>query len=152
MMANQPRLKAQNVLADQTILLTGSLTDCLYPLRRLVVWDKKNQKQVVFLTNHHKLTASIVANIYKDRWEIELFFTALKQNLKIKIFVAPAATPWNPDLGSLDRPALAQVASSSFPGRMVIVQPDRHAAPKFFHIQGTARLALSLLSHPALHA
>ncbi|CAO0820426.1 transposase [Desulfarculales bacterium] len=48
-------------------------------LRRLVVWDEKNQKQVEPLTNHHKLTASIVADIYKDRWKIELFFKALKQ-------------------------------------------------------------------------
>ncbi|CAO0819810.1 hypothetical protein DFAR_1110080 [Desulfarculales bacterium] len=54
-------------MTDQTILLTGSLTDCPYTLRRLVVWDKKNQKQVMLLTNHHKLTASIVADIYKDR-------------------------------------------------------------------------------------
>ncbi|CAO0824544.1 transposase [Desulfarculales bacterium] len=75
------------LLADQTILLTGSLTDCPYPLRRLVVWDEKNQKQVVFLTNHHKLMASIVADIYQDRWKIELFFKAFKQNLKVKTFV-----------------------------------------------------------------
>ncbi|CAO0823229.1 hypothetical protein DFAR_3560006 [Desulfarculales bacterium] len=67
MMANQPGPKAQTVLADQTMLLTGSLTDCPYPLRRLVVWDDKNQKQVVLLTNHHKLTAAIVADIYADR-------------------------------------------------------------------------------------
>ncbi|CAO0822521.1 transposase [Desulfarculales bacterium] len=69
------------------MLLTGSLTDCPYPLRRLVVWDEKNQKQVVLLANHHKLTASIVADIYKDRWKIELFFKALEQNLKVKTFV-----------------------------------------------------------------
>ncbi|CAO0820284.1 transposase [Desulfarculales bacterium] len=91
MMANRPGPKAQNVLADQTILLTGSLTDCPYPLRRLVVRDEKNQKQVVFLTNHHKLTASIVADIYKDRREIELFFKALKQNFKVKIFVGTSS-------------------------------------------------------------
>ncbi|CAO0824049.1 hypothetical protein DFAR_4040008 [Desulfarculales bacterium] len=100
MMANQPGPKAQNVLADQTILLTGSLTDCPYPLRRLVVWCEKNQKQVVPLTNHHKLTVSIVADIYKDRWEIKPFFKALKQSLKVKIFSwAPAATPWKSRFG-----------------------------------------------------
>ncbi|CAO0824260.1 hypothetical protein DFAR_550006 [Desulfarculales bacterium] len=71
-LANRPRPKAQNVLAGQTILLTGSLTDCSYPLYRLVMWDEKSQKQVVLLTNHHKLTASIVADICKDRWKIEL--------------------------------------------------------------------------------
>lgn len=90
-MANRPGPKAQNILADQTILLTGSLTDCPYPLRRLVVWDEKNQKQVVLLTNHHKLTAAIVADIYRDRWEIELFFKALKQNLKVKTFVGTSS-------------------------------------------------------------
>ncbi|CAO0822640.1 transposase [Desulfarculales bacterium] len=86
-MANRPGPKAQNVLADQTIFLTGSLIDCPYPLRRLVVWNEKNQKQVVFLTNHHKLAAAILADIYKDRWKIELFFKTLKQKLKVKTFV-----------------------------------------------------------------
>ncbi|CAO0824566.1 transposase [Desulfarculales bacterium] len=90
-MANRPGPKAQNVLADQTILLTGSLIDCPYPLRRLVVCDEENQKQIVFLTNHHKLTASIVADIYEDRWKIELSFKALKQNLKVKTFVGTSS-------------------------------------------------------------
>ncbi|CAO0822047.1 transposase [Desulfarculales bacterium] len=56
-----------------------------------MVWDEKNQKQVVFLTNHHKLTASIVADIYKDRWKIELLLKALKQNLKVKTFVGTSS-------------------------------------------------------------
>ncbi|CAO0820415.1 hypothetical protein DFAR_1540066 [Desulfarculales bacterium] len=86
-MANRPGPKAQNVLTDQTIFLTGSLTDCPYPLRRLVVLDEKNQKQVVLLINHHKLTASIVADICKDRGKIALSFKALKQNRKVKAFM-----------------------------------------------------------------
>ncbi|CAO0821732.1 hypothetical protein DFAR_3290029 [Desulfarculales bacterium] len=45
----------------------------------------------MLLTNHHKLTAAIVADIYKDRWKIELFFKALKQNLKVKIFVGTSS-------------------------------------------------------------
>ncbi|CAO0821997.1 hypothetical protein DFAR_2770018 [Desulfarculales bacterium] len=90
-MANRSGPKAQNVLADQTILLTGSLTDCPYPLRRLIVWAEKNQKQVVLLINHHKLTASIGADIYKDRWKIELLLKALKQNLKVKTFVGTSS-------------------------------------------------------------
>ncbi|CAO0824492.1 hypothetical protein DFAR_670001 [Desulfarculales bacterium] len=106
---------------------------------------KRHQKQVVLLTNHHKLTASIVADVYKDCWEVELFFKALKQNLKVKTFVSTSSN----DLGSLDRPALAQGASSSFSGRMVPVQPGCHAASKIFHLQGVARLAPTLLPHPA---
>jgi transposase len=46
---------------------------------------------LVFLTNHHQLGASTIAAIYKDRWQIELFFKALKQNLKIKTFVGTSA-------------------------------------------------------------
>jgi len=45
----------------------------------------------VFLTNHHGLGASTVASIYKDRWQVELFFKALKQNLKIKTFIGTSA-------------------------------------------------------------
>ncbi|CAO0821698.1 hypothetical protein DFAR_2570009 [Desulfarculales bacterium] len=68
---------------------------------------EKNQKQIVLLTNHNKLTASIVADIYKDRWKIELFFKALKQNLKVKIFVLQQQRRGNPGLDNLDRPVLA---------------------------------------------
>ncbi|CAO0823726.1 hypothetical protein DFAR_3850034 [Desulfarculales bacterium] len=52
-----------------------------------MVWDENNQKQVVLLASHHKLTASIVVDIYKDRWKIELLFKALEQNFKVKTFV-----------------------------------------------------------------
>jgi hypothetical protein len=52
-----------------------------------VVWDEKRQRQIVLLTNHLDFGATTIASIYKDRWEIELFFKALKQNLKIKSFV-----------------------------------------------------------------
>ena len=50
-------------------------------------WSGKREREIVLLTNNRKLGASTIAAIYKDRWEIELFFKALKQNLKIKTFV-----------------------------------------------------------------
>jgi len=56
-------------------------------LRRIVVWDEVNQREIVLLTNNMKLAARTIAAIYKERWQIELFFKALKQNLKIKTFV-----------------------------------------------------------------
>ena len=56
-------------------------------LRRIVVWDAAYQREIVLLTNHFDFGATTIAKIYKDRWEIELFFKALKQNLKIKSFV-----------------------------------------------------------------
>jgi hypothetical protein len=56
-------------------------------LRRIVVWDAIHEREIVLLTNHFGFGATTVANIYQDRWEIELFFKALKQNLNIKTFV-----------------------------------------------------------------
>jgi len=78
-----------NVLCDQVIVLTGyySSQRCPQELRRIVVWDADNEKDIVLLTNHLDFAASTIGQIYKDRWQIELFFKAIKQNLKIKTFV-----------------------------------------------------------------
>jgi hypothetical protein len=78
-----------NVLLDQEIEFTGydARRICPHRLRRIVVWDEENQKEIVLLTNHMDFAASTIARIYKDRWQIELFFKAIKQNLKIKTFV-----------------------------------------------------------------
>jgi hypothetical protein len=59
-------------------------------LRRIEVWDETQQRPLVFLTNHRSFAASTIAAIYKSRWQIELFFKALKQNLRIKSFVGPS--------------------------------------------------------------
>jgi hypothetical protein len=78
------------ILVDQTIRLTGqgAQDKCSHLLRRVeAVRDEATGHRLVFLTNHLKLGASTIAAIYKDRWSIELFFKALKQNLKIKTFV-----------------------------------------------------------------
>jgi len=79
----------RNILSDQVIGLTGfyAKKDCPYLLRRVVVWDEDNQQEIVLLTNHLAFGATTISAIYKDRWQIELFFKALKQNLKIKTFV-----------------------------------------------------------------
>ena len=53
----------------------------------MVVWDDENEREIVLLTNLFDFGATTIAAIYKERWEIELFFKALKQNLKIKSFV-----------------------------------------------------------------
>lgn len=79
----------RNVISDEIIVLTGvdAADKCPFHLRRIVVWDPKKEEEVVFLTNHLKFGASTIAQIYKDRWQIETFFKALKQNLKVKTFV-----------------------------------------------------------------
>ena len=80
---------ARHILADELIRLTGqqAVKDCPRLLRRVVVWDSVNEREIVLLTNLLHFAPSTIAAIYKDRWEIELFFKALKQNLKVKSFV-----------------------------------------------------------------
>jgi transposase len=56
-------------------------------LRRIEIWDEEQQRGVVFLTNHRSFAASTIAAVYRQRWQIELLFKALKQNLRIKTFV-----------------------------------------------------------------
>lgn len=79
----------QGVTSDQVIELTGAqLKKKAMPrLRRIGYRDPETGKHYVFLTNHFGLSAKTVANVYKDRWQVELFFKALKQNLKIHAFV-----------------------------------------------------------------
>lgn len=83
----------RNIVRDQSIRLTGvgAQDKCPHELRRIEAQREDTGEILVFLTNHHKLGASTVAAIYKERWAIELFFKALKQNLKIKTFVGTSA-------------------------------------------------------------
>ena len=76
------------VTSDQTIWLTGSKwADYPTALRRVGYRDKETGKHYVFLTNNFDLSARTIADIYKDRWQIEIFFRFIKQNLKIKTFI-----------------------------------------------------------------
>lgn len=56
-------------------------------MRRIEVWDKENKIRIVLLTNHVTFGSTTIAAIYKDRWQIEIFFKTIKQNLRIKTFV-----------------------------------------------------------------
>lgn len=81
------------ILKDEIILLTGpgAAEKCPFPIRRVEFYDAQKEQILVFLTNNMTLDALTVADVYKDRWQIELFFKALKQNLKIKTFVGTTA-------------------------------------------------------------
>ncbi len=83
----------RNILKDEMIELRGpnAIEKCPYPLRRIDVFDPETKEILVFLTNNLKLGATTIAAIYKERWQIEIFFKALKQNLKIKTFVGTSA-------------------------------------------------------------
>ena len=81
--------KASGLTCDQTIEFTGLQTakKCPVALRRIDYRDEITGKKYVFLTNNFKLSAKTIADIYKSRWQVELFFKWIKQNLKIKSFV-----------------------------------------------------------------
>lgn len=81
--------KNKGITSDQTIVFTGIQTakKCPIKLRRIGYRDAETGKRYVFLTNNFKLAAKTIADIYKARWQIELFFKWIKQNLKIKSFI-----------------------------------------------------------------
>ena len=84
--------QGRGIVCDQIIRFRGPLTRKKYAgtLRR-VVYRTPEGERLEFLTNHLTLGASTVARIYKERWQIELFFKALKQNLRVKTFVGTSA-------------------------------------------------------------
>jgi hypothetical protein len=85
----QHEVSGKGVLDDQRIVLKGHYSRKHYPdeLRIVRFYDEERQKTLTFLTNNFKLAASTIARIYKARWQIELFFKWIKQNLKIKSFL-----------------------------------------------------------------
>ncbi len=84
----RPVNETKGLLLDQTIRLTGvKASECPFPLRRIAYRDPATGKRYVFLTNHFKLSARTIADIYKERWQIEIFFRWIKQNLRIKAFI-----------------------------------------------------------------
>ena len=81
-------LKTKGLTSDQTIELTGAKAkNCPIRLRRIGYKDADTGIHYTFLTNNFKLAASTIADIYKVRWQIELFFKWIKQNLKVKSFL-----------------------------------------------------------------
>ena len=84
----KPVNRKQGVTSDQTIKLTGTKGHlCPHLLRRVGYRDPETKKHYVFLTNNFKLSAKTIADIYKERWKIEIFFRWIKQNLKVKSFI-----------------------------------------------------------------
>lgn len=81
--------RTQGVTSDQIIQLNSAHAQKrgAPKLRRVGFTDRETGKHYVFLTNHFGLSAATIAAVYKDRWQVELFFKAIKQNLKIKAFV-----------------------------------------------------------------
>ena len=85
---SRPIDKTTGLRSDQTIVLCGPKTATLYPvpLRRVTYVDRETQQRFVFLTNNFTLPPQQIAQLYKCRWQIELFFKWIKQHLRIKAF------------------------------------------------------------------
>ena len=80
--------QSTGVRCDQTIVLTGAKTRKRYPqpLRRVGYYDAQSDRRFDFLTNHFAVPATTVAELYRHRWQVELFFKWIKQHLRIKSF------------------------------------------------------------------
>ncbi len=83
-----PENRHQHILKDEIIELTGVQSTGKYPnkLRRVTIWDDKNQQVIELITNQFKWTANTIGELYKSRWQIEIFFREIKQLLHIKSF------------------------------------------------------------------
>jgi hypothetical protein len=85
---SRPVDKTTGLRCDQTVHLTGALSAGDYPqyLRYVVFYDEKTDKRLGFFTNNFELPALVIAQLYKCRWQVELFFKWIKQHLHIKAF------------------------------------------------------------------
>lgn len=89
---SRPVAPDSGVRSDEIVVFTQHATaDNDRFFRRVVYWDEQQQREFEFLTNHLSLDAGRVAAVYRQRWQIELLFRALKQNLKLKTFVGTSA-------------------------------------------------------------
>lgn len=84
-----PENRHKNILIDEIIELKSPKSKKIYPknLRRVAVWDDKNEQTIEIITNQMSWTANTISELYKSRWQIEIFFREIKQNLHIKSFI-----------------------------------------------------------------
>lgn len=84
-----PENNHSHLLKDEVIELTGAASKKKYPkqLRRVAIWDEKNEQVIELITNHMSWSANTISELYKSRWQIEIFFRDIKQLLHIKSFI-----------------------------------------------------------------
>lgn len=85
---SHPVDRETGLISDQTVILTGFYTKKKYPeiLRRVKYHDKKTNQTLIFITNNFSLPALTITQLYRSRWQVELFFKWIKQHLRIKNF------------------------------------------------------------------
>ncbi|WP_367339426.1 transposase [Aminivibrio sp.] len=130
------------------------------PLRRITAENPETGENIVLLTNHLRFAASTIGEIYRDRWEIELFFKTLKQNLKVKTFVGESENAlriqiWTALIpqGTFFCPFLrngqftlfhcwwSNLKASSLESGMVLFQHGDHASAEPLYLSGFTGLA-----------
>jgi hypothetical protein len=85
-------VSGENIISDDLVRTTSRRSRKRYPKTlRLITLQTEEGQRLEFLTNHMKLSAATIADIYKDRWQIEVFFKLIKQNLRIKSFIGSSA-------------------------------------------------------------
>ena len=84
-----PESKQEHILKDELIELTGAVSKKKYPkkLRRVAIWDEENKQTIELITNQLSWTANTISELYKSRWQVEIFFREVKQLLNIKSFI-----------------------------------------------------------------
>lgn len=83
-----PKNRHHHILKDEIIALTGKSKDkYAKPLRRVAIWDEKNKQVIELITNQLKWSCNTISELYKSRWDIEIFFRDIKQLLHIKSFI-----------------------------------------------------------------
>lgn len=129
------------VLRDELIRFTGyqASRDYPQPLRRVTIHDEVSGHELEFLTNNLQLSSATIGAIYKERWQIELFFKAIKQNLKIKTF-----------LGTTSNAVMTQIWTALI--AMLLLKYLRHKSKFNWSLSNLlALLRMSLFSHRNLY-
>lgn len=116
-----PDNRHEHVLKDEIIQLTGKQAQKKYPkkLRRVAIWDDKNKQVIELITNQMSWTANTISELYKSRWQIEIFFREIKQLLHIKSFIGTSENAvmiqiWTALITILVLKALKQMAKYSW--------------------------------------
>jgi hypothetical protein len=121
-----------NVVSDEVMFFYSmAKAGKEHVFRRIEIWDEEQQKALVFLTNHLEFGYDDdCRHLYKDRWKVELFFKAIKQNLKIKTFLGTSANAVHtPNLDGIDCDAIVAVPAIEGHLRLVVVQFGGSLAP-----------------------
>ncbi len=86
---NLPDNRHQHILIDEMIILKNNVSRSKYPktLRRVAIWDEENQQVIELITNQLSWSCNTISELYKSRWNIEIFFRDIKQLLHIKSFI-----------------------------------------------------------------